>query len=106
MHLNAAQTGGGCTAKSLVKAGFMQLAGEEAAGCEQLEGGFDEPVEEVEAVFSPVERKTRLVAHDLVVEAVDHRARDVGRVAHQHVEGALDALRAVCLHDLNQLRKL
>ena len=83
-----------------------ELAGEQPARLEHARGKLEDAAENVEAVCSAVERERGLeVAHLGRHLLGEHGRGDIGRIAHEHVERALergdDALREVAFEHID-----
>ncbi len=87
---------------------FVELAAQHAAGTQGARGELEKATEHVEAVGAAVQRELGLVVLDLGGDLLgEHRSGDVGRVAHQHGEGAgergVDPGGEVALHELDRV---
>ncbi len=94
----------------LIEVSFIELAAKHATGAQGTRRELEQAAEHIEAVGAAVQRELGLVVLDLGGNLLGkHRRGNVGRVAHQHGEGArkhrVDPGCQVALHELDRVGK-
>lgn len=86
---------------STIKGILMELHSKEASGRKHMSPQLDDATEHIESVFSPIERQSRLIAANLILQCIHFGTGDVWRVGDEDIERGekvgVDLIRQIAL---------